>query len=70
VAEIEIGLDSQLHELLQEVARKKGMDPEELSGKLVREKLRERTMPPVNPGKVTPFRRGPTKDLNRIRGPD
>lgn len=56
---IEVGLDDQLNALLGELAQKLGKDPAELGGELIREKLRERTSPRGNRGKVQPFRRRP-----------
>lgn len=56
---IEVGLDDQLNALLSELAQRLGKDPAELGGELIREKLRERTSPRGNRGKVQPFRRRP-----------
>lgn len=55
----EVGLDDQLNALLSELAQRLGKDPAELGGELIREKLRERTSPRGNRGKVQPFRRRP-----------
>ncbi len=63
--ELDVELDGRLNELLQEVAEKTGRDPADLRGELIRDKLRERTTPKGNRGKVQPFRRGPEQGLKR-----
>lgn len=58
-SEIDVAIEAELDDLLNKVARQRGKDPADLSGELIREKLRETTSPNGNRGKVQPFRRRP-----------
>jgi len=63
MAETDVALDERYLRALHDLAKKTGRSPEELGGELIREQLRQKTLPSGNTGKVQPFRRraGPEK---------
>ncbi|MOA44788.1 hypothetical protein D3C78_1671120 [compost metagenome] len=57
--ETDVQLDDEYRGYLKELAELKGMTPEELAAKNIREELSKRTAPKAPKGRVSPFRRRP-----------